>query len=88
MFTLLRTYVQDGFTVEEYTKDGINVSHTTKRANSPDDLAVEEIPPQLPPKTLDEKIEEVKQDNLIIMDAMATIFEEILNLQAMQGGGV
>jgi hypothetical protein len=35
---------------------------------------------------IEEQVAQLKNDNLILMDALATVFEEILNIQAMQGG--
>ena len=35
-----------------------------------------------PAPTLQEQVEQLKQDNLILMDALATTFEEILSLGA------
>lgn len=36
--------------------------------------------------TLEEKVAGLQQDNLILMDALASTFEEILNLKALLGG--
>ncbi|MBH0166283.1 hypothetical protein IHV12_15275 [Fictibacillus sp. 7GRE50] len=38
------------------------------------------------PTPLEEKIEQLQQDNLILMDALAVTFEEVLNLKAQLGG--
>ncbi len=36
--------------------------------------------------TLEEQVASLKEDNLILMDALATVFEEILFLQEQLGG--
>lgn len=36
--------------------------------------------------TLEERLEQLQQNNLILMDALATTFEEIINLKAQLGG--
>lgn len=38
-----------------------------------------------PPETLEQKLARLEQDNLILMDALATVYEEIL---AIKSGGV
>lgn len=75
---VLRQYIENGMQITEYTKDGVTVSHRveTPIINTP-------TPPQ---PTLEEQIAELKQDNLILMDALATTFEEILNIQLQIGG--
>lgn len=44
--------------------------------------------PTVPGPTLEEQIDSLKQDNLILMDALATTFEEILLLREQVTGGV
>lgn len=78
---ILRQYEENGIRITELTKDGETVSAIIKEEIS---KPVENV--ALQQKTTTEQIAEIKQDNLIIMDALATVFEEILNLQAMQGG--
>jgi len=36
--------------------------------------------------SLEEQVTQLKNDNLILMDALATVFEELLNTQVMIGG--
>lgn len=42
--------------------------------------------PILQKPTLEERMEQLQQDNLILMDALAVTFEEVLNLKAQLGG--
>jgi hypothetical protein len=42
--------------------------------------------PSIEQPSLDEKMSQLQQDNLILMDALAVTFEEILNLKAQLGG--
>ncbi len=47
------------------------------------DKSIEPTTPQLAPKTTEERLEEAKQRNLILMDAMATLYEEIQILKGV-----
>lgn len=42
-------------------------------------------PPEAKP-SLEEQVAQLKEDNLILMDALATVFEELLITQTMIGG--
>lgn len=48
--------------------------------------------PNEPRITIEDKVVQLQQDNIILMDALATTFEELLNLQSqvatLQGGTV
>lgn len=44
------------------------------------------IPEPVLAETTDQKLARLEQDNLILMDALATVYEELLNLQS--GGAV
>ena len=44
--------------------------------------------PTEPKITLDQKVEQLQQDNLILMDALAMTFEEVMMLRAEIGGTV
>lgn len=44
--------------------------------------------PTLPQPTLEEQVAQLREDNLILMDALATTFEEILMLREELAGGV
>lgn len=48
---------------------------------------VPESEPPTPQPTFQEQIEELKQDNLILMDALATTFEELIALRELVEGG-
>lgn len=43
--------------------------------------------PGEPPETTEEKLARLEEQNLILMDALATTFEEILTLRAIMEGG-
>lgn len=43
------------------------------------------IPEPVPAETVDQKLARLEQDNLILMDALATVYEELLTLK---DGGV
>lgn len=61
MLQILREYVQDGYTITEYTRDGETISHTVKTAIPPEIEPVEEQP------TLEEQILfETKYQTLIL----------------------
>ena len=40
-----------------------------------------------PAETIDQKLARLEEDNLILMDALATTFEEVLALRALVEGG-
>jgi KaiC/GvpD/RAD55 family RecA-like ATPase len=81
---ILRQYEENGMKITEYTKDGVTI-HAIVREAIP---TIEENPQPVTLEELNNKLEETKQDNLILMDAIATLFEEVLRLQEMQGGTV
>ena len=41
----------------------------------------------LPPETTEQKLTRLEEQNLILMDALATVFEELLDLRASLEGG-
>lgn len=43
--------------------------------------------PEIPSETLEQKLARLKEQNLILMDALATTFEEVLALRAIVEGG-
>ncbi len=53
-----------------------------------DDRYVEPVMPTTIPKPIEEQLSQMKGDNLILMDALATVFEEVLMLREQLGGTV
>lgn len=49
--------------------------------------APEPVEPVPAPETTDEKLARLEEQNLVIMDALATTFEEVLTLRAIVEGG-
>ena len=43
--------------------------------------------PEPAPETMDEKLARLEQQNLILMDALATTFEELIALRELVEGG-
>lgn len=78
MLKILKEYVENNTRVVEYTKDGETISHIVKTP-----IQVE-LPENNSQVTLEEQIAELKEDNLILMDALATVFEEVLSLKEEQ----
>lgn len=79
MPAILREYMDGEFKVTEFTQDGKTVS---SRAS-----VLANLPTPEPPKTLEERVAQLQQDNVILMDALATAFEEILMLREDIAGG-
>lgn len=76
MAKLINEYIENGFRIKEYDNGTIIKSAVSSiQTPSPE--------PQI---TLEEQVAQLKADNLILMDALATVFEELLNTQAMIGG--
>ncbi|WP_018213731.1 hypothetical protein [Desulfitobacterium hafniense] len=53
-----------------------------------DDRYVEPVMPSSIPRPIEEQLSQIKGDNLILMDALATVFEEVLMLREQLGGTV
>ena len=47
----------------------------------------EPVEPEAPPETTEQKLTRLEEQNLILMDALATTFEEVLALRAIVEGG-
>ncbi len=47
----------------------------------------EPVEPEPIPETLEQKLARLEEQNLILMDALATTFEEVLALRAIVEGG-
>jgi hypothetical protein len=67
--TIARQYEEEGFIVTEYASGAI------VRAAKPSSIAPEPIEYQ---PSIEEQIGSLKQDNLILMEALATIYEDML----------
>lgn len=68
MIQLLNKYEKDGFIVEEYTHDGVTVSHTSR---TPIPVPVEEIPIDNTPTTVEQRLEEIENTlNFILLGGM------------------
>lgn len=79
MLKILREYVEGDEQVTEYTRDGVTVSHTVRMPVQEDKPEPE---PQEPIETIEEKVarleQQVMNDNLIVMETLASIYEEII----------
>ena len=53
-----------------------------------DDRYVEPVMLSNIPKPIEEQLDKIKEDNLILMDALATVFEEVIMLREQLGGAV
>lgn len=81
---ILNQYAQDGYKVTQYTKDGTTVSHAIRTLITKP-VEIEPIEPQ---PTLEQRVEQLQQDNVILMDALATTFEELIMLrEEVKNGG-
>ena len=85
MLQVLKRYKENDLIVTEYTADGQNVYCVVKEA-----IQIETDPSESLPitQTLADKVNQLQQDNLILMDALASTYEEILMLKAQLGGTV
>ena len=79
MIQVLREYVEGDMQVTEYTRDGVSVSHTVR---IPVHIEQPQLEPQPPVETMEQKIarleQQVQSDNLIVMETLASIYEEII----------
>lgn len=77
MISILHKHIENGIQVTEYTRDGVTVSHTVRTP-----VQTEQPEPQEPVETMEEKIarleQQVANDNLILMETLASIYEEII----------
>ena len=88
LFLKKRTETIDGvlYKVTDFTKDGETVSHSVKclvQSEQPNDPTV-----QNSPLSTENTIKQLRSDNIILMDAIAIIFEEIATLKEQLSGGV
>lgn len=67
--------------LEKQPQLGFIYDPSTGQFTEPDS---EPIPPPKP--SLDERMNQLQQDNLILMDALAVTFEELLNIKSQLGG--
>jgi len=76
---ILRETIEDGMKIIEYTKDGETVSG---RISYPSSIVEINPEPSSTVETTEQKIERLEQqvqsDNLIMMEVLATIYEELL----------
>lgn len=88
MVRKLRDFIDGDEKVTEYTRDGVTVSHTVRTAVQTEQPEQE---PQEPVETMEEKIarleQQVMSDNLILMDALAMTYEEVMLMRAEMNGG-
>lgn len=77
MLKVLRKYVDDIYTITEYTRDGVTVNNVTKTITP-----LEQDEPVEPVETLEQKLErlerQIQQDSLLQLEVLATIYEELL----------
>jgi len=64
----MRQYEENGYLITEYDSGSIVKDLIT--SNQPQE--------QVPQKTLEERIEELNEQNLVLMDAFATLFETVI----------
>ena len=80
MIQVLREYIEGDMQITEYTRDGVTVSHTVRTPVQTEQPEPQE--PQTPVETMEEKISHLEQqvmnDNLIVMETLASIYEEII----------
>ena len=84
MIKVLRQYIENDTQVTEYSVDGKNVSHRVEvpvQSEAPTEVNL----PIYPQETTEQKIErleqQVQQDNLILFDVLATIYDEVQSLK-------
>ena len=79
MIQILNEYIEGVVHVTEYTLDGVTVSHTVRTPVQTEQSQPETQPPV---ETMEEKIarleQQVQSDNLIVMETLASIYEEII----------
>jgi len=66
---IIKQYEEEGFIVTEY------ISGAVVRAAKPSAVVPELVEPQ---PTLEEQLAQLKSDNLILMDVLATMYEDML----------
>ena len=85
---VLRKYIEGDEQVTEYTRDGVTVSHTVR---TPIQTEQPQPEPQPPVETMEQKIarleQQVQSDNLILMDALAMTYEQIMMMRSEMNGG-
>lgn len=85
MLKILNQIVEGDYTITEYTVDGKSV-HAIVKTLTPK-VIDEPVIPIIPKPTLEELVVQLQQDNIILMDALATAFEEIIMLREDITGG-
>lgn len=88
MVRKLRDFIDGDEQVTEYTRDGVTVSHTVR---TPVQTEQPEPEPQEPVETIEEKVarleQQVMNDNLILMDALAMTYEQVMMMRSEMSGG-
>lgn len=71
---MIKEYIEDGYIIKEYP-DGSKEKTLISQGN------LGEIITQPQKPSLEQQLEQLRNDNLILMDALATVFEEIMMLR-------
>ncbi len=85
-------YLEQGVQISEneaYVKlrEGYEVRESWMEITEEEWLVVQPVISGPPPETPEEKLARMEEQNLILMDALATTFEELLELRAIVEGG-
>ena len=87
-------YLEEGVVLEDSKacvklREGYEVRPSWQPITEEEWLAVQppEPEPTEPPETTEQKLARLEEQNLILMDALATTFEEVLALRAIVEGG-